>query len=181
MKPLIYILLVTSLTFGGRLGIGFSAGGEYDKNYQTIDIYQLPDLYFGGEFHLQAEALPNLYLEPLVTFLNNPDMSTAALGFGLRVNIEPRLGRFFIAPFFGAEGTVLLYNDNVDLLVAAQTNRFDEYIETSHPKPVGQAFVGLKIYLGKSISLDGQYRYLSLTENYGVQMAWAGLTFYINW
>lgn len=180
MKRAIYLLIIFSLAFSGRLGIGISGGSEY-FDYETITIEQIPGLYYGGEFSLQAEALPNLYLEPMVSYLNNPALSSSALGFGLRANVQPRLGRFPIAPFFGVEGALLLYNNNLNASTALMSDRLETYIETSQPRTIGLGFAGVTIFLGKSVSIDCQYRYLSIADNYGIEMAWLGLTYYINW
>jgi hypothetical protein len=181
MKTIFYITLIAPLAFAGRFGVGFSGGIEYEQNYQLMSYQQLPLTYYGGEFHLQAEALPAFYLEPTISYLNNPQLTTSAIGAGLRFTVQPRLGRFPIAPFFGGEGTLLFYNQNMDLRTAIQSGRLEEYLQTSNPRPIGYGFAGLSIFLGKSVSLDGQYRYLSMNQQIGVQMVWAGFTIYLNW
>jgi hypothetical protein len=181
MKNYIIIALIAPLAFAGRFGVGFSGGTEYDRDYQAMSYEQLPVMFYGGEFHLQAEALPALFLEPTVSYLNNPQLATSAVGAGLRLTVQPRLGRFPLAPFFGVEGTLMFYNQNLDLQSAIQSGRLEEYLRTSNPRPIGYGFAGMSIYLGRSLSLDGQYRYLRLSEQYAVQMVWAGLTFYLNW
>lgn len=181
MKKYIIIAIITPLAFAGRFGVGFSGGTEYNQNYQSMSYEQLPILFYGAEFHLQAEALPALYLEPTFSYMNNPRLSMSAVGAGLRMTVQPRLGRFPLAPFFGVEGTLMFYNQNLDLQTALESGRFEEYMQTANPRPIGYGFAGMSIFLGRSVSLDGQYRYLRLNEQLSVQMVWAGLTFYLNW
>ena len=181
MKTIIMVMLTASLVFAGSFGIGFSGGCEYDQDYRSMSAATLPGMYYGGEFHIQAQALPVLYLEPTFSFLNNPAMNSASVGAGLRLTVQPRLGRFPLAPFFGAEGTLLFYNSDLDLIDAYNSNRLQEYFETSHPRAVGYGFAGLSLFLGRAISLDGQYRYLGMSREIGVPMVWAGMTFYLNW
>jgi hypothetical protein len=181
MKNYIIIALIAPLAFAGRFGVGFSGGAEYDGNYQSLSYEQLPLLFYGGEFHLQAEALPALFLEPTVSYMNNPQLATSAVGAGLRLTVQPRLGRFFLAPFFGVEGTLMFYNQGLDLQTALRSGRLEEYLRNSNPRPIGYGFAGMSIFLGRSLSLDGQYRYLRLNDQYTVKMVWAGLTCYLNW
>jgi len=181
MRRIFWLVTLTPLAFAGRLGIGISAGGQQYGDYRSLTVEQLPTLFYGSEFHIQAEALPHFYLEPLVSYYNNPGSAKSGLGFGLRANIQPRLGKFPLAPFFGVEGLIVLYNNDVDIGSAFQSDRLAEYIESSTPGTIGLGFAGVTLFLGKALSIDCQYRYLSFTRNYGVEMTWVGLTWYINW
>jgi hypothetical protein len=181
MRWLILLPLVFTIVFAGRFGIGVSGGAEYDEDYQTLSYEQLPSLCYGAEFHLQAEALPYLYLEPTALYLHDARISSPTCGIGLRVNVSPKFKSFPIAPFFGIEGTLLFYNDEMDLNDAVRGQHFDAYLESSSPRATGSGFGGLSIYFGRSVSLDCQYRYLRLAESYGLELAWAGITYYINW
>jgi hypothetical protein len=180
MKKLWIILIIASLAFGGRFGMGIAGGSQYDKDYKTISPESLKNMFYGAEFYIQAEALPNVFLEPSITYFNNPTISSSAAGVGLGINIQPRLGGFPIAPFFGVEGTLLLYND-LDVAEAVKSGQLNTYIETSRPKLAGAAFAGISLFLGKSISLDCHYRYQGLSRQFGVEMVWAGLSYYFNW
>ncbi|MEO0184741.1 MAG: hypothetical protein ABIL20_02960 [candidate division WOR-3 bacterium] len=177
----ISILVIFALTFAGRLGIGISGGGEYKDNYSLETYDQLPQMFYGAEFHISAEALPYMYLEPVGLIANDAMKNMLVPGIGLRVNVAPRLGKFFLAPFFGIEGDILFYNSQFDFGDAANAGRLREYFEGSSPLPVGIGFGGLSIYFGKAVSLDCQYRYTSLAKGMGVEMVYAGLTYYINW
>ncbi|MEO0142081.1 MAG: hypothetical protein ABIL70_03035 [candidate division WOR-3 bacterium] len=181
MKFIAGVILVVSLMFGGRLGIGISGGGQYEVNFGALKYETLPALFYGGEFHLQAEALPSMYLEPLVLYLNDGNNKVPAGGVGLRINVAPRLGRFFLAPFFGLEGDILFYNSGIDLNQALMNNQLAVYFRESSPKTAGLGFGGVSLYFSKSLSLDCQYRYYSFGNGIGIKMAWAGFTYYINW
>lgn len=181
MKKLYIITITFSLVFAGRFGIGFSGGCEYEQGYQSLSAASLPGVFFGGEFHVQAEALPAFYLEPTVSFLNNPEANQLTIGTGLRLTVQPKLGRFPLSPFFGAEAALQFFNSDLDLVAAYRAQRLTEYFETSHPRAIASGYAGLSIFLSRGLSLDGQYRYLSLCREVGVPMAWAGMTFYLNW
>lgn len=180
MKKIIMLIILISLAFGGRLGMGIAGGGQYDQDYRTITPETIQNLFYGGKCYISAEALPNVFLEPSVIYMNNPTVSLSTAGFGLGLNIQPRLGDFPIAPSFGIEGILLLYND-ANISEAVRSGNLYEYIETSTPKLMGAGFAGLSLFLGKSISLDCQYRYHAFSPQYGVEMAWAGLSYYFNW
>lgn len=180
MKRTALILIITSLAFGGRFGVGFAGGGQYDENYETITPEMLETLFYGGEVYIQAEALPNVFLKPSVSYLNNPTTSSAAAGVGLGLNIQPKLANFPIVPSFGIEGTMLLYNE-LNLTESVRAGHLQEYIETSTPKLMGVGFAGFSLCLGDCISIDCRYRYHSFSPQYGVEMIWAGLSYYINW
>ncbi|HEX7318901.1 MAG TPA: hypothetical protein VF399_00915 [bacterium] len=182
MRQIIIVVgVIASVAFAGRLGIGASVSGQQSCDYQTLTIAQLPGIYYGGEFHIQAEALPHCYIEPAVVCLNNPQYAGPGIGMGLRLNIQPRIGRFFLAPFFGVEGMLVLYNDDLDVNTALQSNRMIEYIETATARTFGSGFAGVSLYLGKAISIDCNYRYLSSNQGIGVEMTTVGLNWYINW
>ncbi len=181
MRFTLGLILLAPFMFGGRLGIGIGGGGQYDMDYNTLQYESPTNLFYGAEFHLQAEALPNMYLEPLVLYLNDGINQTPACGIGLRINVAPRLGRFFLAPFFGLEGDILFYNPKINLNQALLNNQLEGYFRGSSPSSAGFGFGGISIYFGKSISLDCQYRYYSPNRGIGIKMAWAGLTYYINW
>jgi len=180
-KELILILSIFTLTFAGRLGIGFSGGGEYANDYTLQNYDQLSRMFYAAEFHISAEALPYMFLEPIGLVVNDATQNLNVPGVGLRINVAPRLGKFFLAPFFGIEGDIMFYNSHIDLKNAATAGRLRDYFEGSSPRVIGMGFGGLSIFFGKAMSLDCQYRYLSLSKNFGVEMVWAGLTFYINW
>lgn len=177
-----YIITITfSLVFAGRFGIGFSGGCEYEQGFQSLSAASLPGVFFGAEFHVQAEALPAFYLEPSISFLNHPEANQVTIGTGLRLTVQPKLGKFPLSPFFGAEGALEFFNPDLDLMEACRDQHLTEYFETSHPRPIACGYAGLSIFLSRGLSLDGQYRYLSLCREVGVPMAWAGMTFYLNW
>jgi hypothetical protein len=180
-RIIIVLIVITSFALAGRLGIGVSVSGQQSCDYQTLTMEQLPGIYYAGEFHIQAEALPHCYIEPTVVCLNNPQYAGPGIGMGLRLNIQPRIGRFFLAPFFGVEGLLVLYNDGLDVSTALQSDRMIEYIETSTARTFGSGFAGVSLYLGRAISIDCNYRYLSLSQGIGVEMTTVGLTWYINW
>jgi hypothetical protein len=138
------------------------------------------NLYYGAELSIQTEALPHVYLEPLITYLNNPSHNSSSAGLGLGITIRPRLGRFFIAPAFGIKGTLLFCND-LDIADAIKNGQLSEYIESSSPYLNSTAFAGLTILFGETMSLDCQYRYCGLTQECGIEMVWAGLNYYMNW
>ncbi|KPJ73809.1 hypothetical protein AMJ52_03135 [candidate division TA06 bacterium DG_78] len=180
MKKITLFLIIVSCTFAGRLGIGLAGGGQYPNHHETLTPEQFLDLYYGAELSVQAEALPHVYLEPFITYLNNPSHSSSSAGVGLGITLRPRLGRFFIAPAFGIKGTLLFCND-VDIADAIKNGQLNEYIESSSPRLNSTAFAGLTILFGEKMSLDCQYRYCGLTQEYGIEMVWAGLNYYINW
>lgn len=178
MKKIGFLLLIASFAIAGRLGIGIAGGCQYPETRESLTPEQFLSLYYGAELSLQAEALPHVYLVPSIVYLNNPSSSSA--GFGIGINIRPRLGGFFIAPSFGIKGTLLFSNDQ-DITDAIKTGQLSEYIESSTPHVNGTAFAGLSILFGDKMSLDCQYRYLGLTQEYGIEMVWAGFNYYINW
>lgn len=180
MKTIIVISLITSLCHAGRFGIGFAGGGEYNRNYETVTVDELQTVFYGAEFRLQAEALPCIYMEPSIKYLNNPSMASTAAGVGLGINIQPKIGRFPIVPSFGVEGTLLLYN-NLSLSDVMNNGNLADYIETAHPRIVGSGFAGLNLFLGQSVSVNCHYRYLSFAPQQNVEMVWAGLSYYFNW
>ncbi len=174
------ICILLSIANAGRFGVGISAGGEYRQQYAPLTPENLNSYFYSARANLQAEALPNVYLEPSITYLNNPEINQSALGTGLGFNVQPRLGRFPIAPSFGAEGILLFYNDE-PAYQAIRTGTFESYIAESDPKFIATAFAGLSLFLGKSASIDCQYRYHSFAPQLGVQMLWGGISFYVNW
>lgn len=180
MKRIVCLLIVATLGFAGRFGIGITGGGEYKESYETVTVENIHDLYYGAEFYIQAEALPSIFLRPTISYLNNPSISSSMAGVGLGLNIQPRLGNFPIAPFFGLSGTMLLHND-MDVAEAVRTGRLNEYIETSTPQLVGSGYAGINLFLGQSLALDCHYRYHSFSPQFGVEMVWAGLSYSINW
>ncbi|MGB9721729.1 MAG: hypothetical protein ACPL28_09655 [bacterium] len=182
MKKLtISFILIFIMCFAGRLGIGIGAGAEYEKSYALQNYDQLPQIFYGGEFRISAEALPYMFLEPVGLIVNDATRDMTVPGIGLRINVAPRLGKFFLAPFFGVEGDILFYNQNLAFQEAATAGRTGEYFEGSSPRAIGMGFGGLSIYFGKAVSLDCQYRYTSIAKGLGVEMVYAGLTYYINW
>lgn len=180
MKKIGLFLIIASLTYAGRLGIGIAGGTQYPENYETIVAERFQNLYRGAEFYIQAEALPHVFLEPSIAYLNNPSLSSSSVGFGLGVNVRPRLGGFFIAPSFGIKGTLLLSNE-IDISEAIRTGQLGAYIESSSLHATYAAFAGMSIFFSDKVSLDCQYRYLGLIQEYGVEMVWVGLNYYINW
>jgi hypothetical protein len=182
MKVIALWVITLCLVYGGTFGIGVTGGTQYEPSYdyRSITPEQLQDMFYGGEISLKAEALPCVFIEPSVSYLNNPTSSSSAAGVGLGVNIKPRLGRFPIVPNFGVTGTILFYND-LSLTEAAQAGRWEDYLTTSKPAFVGAGFAGLSLYLGNSLSIDCTYRYHSLAPYYGVTMVWGGISYYINW
>lgn len=180
MKKITYLIIITSLAFGGRLGIGISGGGEYDKNRREITPDMVQTLHYGAECALLAEALPDIFLETSLSYLNNPSSSSPTAGLGLGVNFQPRIGRFPIAPLFGVKGTLLFHN-NLDINNAMSEGQLVEYIESSTPQLVGTGLAGLSIYFTKSVSLNCHYRYLALAPDNSLEMIWVGLTYYVNW
>lgn len=163
------------------MGIGFSGGGEYKSGYGFQNYGAINNMFYGAEFHISAEALPYMFLEPIGLVVNDARKHLNVPGIGLRINVAPRLGKFFLAPFFGIEGDILFYNPRIDLKNAATSGRLEDYFEGSSPRAIGMGFGGLSVYFGRAVSLDCQYRYMSLTKNLGVEMVWAGITYYINW
>ncbi len=180
-RVLIILLSLFAVSFAGRLGIGFSGGSEYTGDYTLQNYSQLRHMFYGGEFHISAEALPFMFIEPVGLIFNDARINGSVPGVGLRINIAPRLGKFFLAPFFGVEGDILFYNSHMDFNSAMSARRLGDYFEGSSPKTLGSGYGGLSVYFGKTMSFDCQYRYISFDRNIGVEMAWAGLTFYINW
>jgi hypothetical protein len=180
MKYFWLSIIVFSYACAGCLGIGVSAGSEYNGNLETISPEIMNSMYYGAEFHVQAEALPNVYLKPSISYFNNPALSSTAAGFGLGINIQPRLGGFPIVPSFGVEGTLLLYN-SLNLPEAVQNGQLEEYIETSTPRLVGAGFAGVNLFIGRSASLSCHYRYHTLAPDQHVEMVWAGIAYYFNW
>ncbi len=177
----IIILLISGLSFAGRLGIGISGGAEYQRDYALQHYDQLPEMFYGAEFHISAEALPYMFIEPVGLVVNDATRGVTVPGIGLRINVAPRLGKFFLAPFFGIEGDIVFYNSQFNFQEAATSGRMSAYFENSTPRALGMGFGGLSIYFGKAVSLDCQYRYTSIAKGLGVEMVYAGLTYYINW
>ncbi|OPX18575.1 hypothetical protein BXT86_00480 [candidate division WOR-3 bacterium 4484_100] len=180
MRYLITILIITIPALGGRLGFMFAGGGEYQENYRSITLENSAELFYGAKFAVSTQALPNVYLEPSLLYFNNPLLKNSAGGIGVRLNIQPRLGRFFLAPSFGVEGDILFYN-SVDLADQVAAGQLKEYIETSHPKLMGAGFAGLSLFLGRSVSIDCNYQYHQISPQFGIEMVWAGISYYINW
>src|SRR4030042_6724441 len=133
MKKLIPLCILTSIAFAGRFGIGISGGGEYHQQYASLTPENFNNYFYSARAHLQAEAMPNVYIEPSVTYLNNPSINRSALGPGLGLNIQPRLARFPIAPNFGAEGVLLFYNDE-PVYPAIRSGTFEQYLAESAPQ-----------------------------------------------
>ncbi len=179
------ITLLTSLpliiALAGRLGIGLSGFGEYEQNYTLKNYESLDKMHYSAAFHISAEALPFMFIEPCASVVNDASTNKMVPGIGLRINVAPRLGRFFLAPFFGVEGNILFYNPTMELKDAAYNQRLEEYFEGSSPRATGTGFGGLSIFFGKSVSLDCHYRYLYLAKGVGIEMVGGGLTYYINW
>ncbi len=180
MKKMLVILNLVCLGFGGNLGLGVSFGGQYDRNYEGITAQRIKDLFYGAEFYIRTQALPSTYLEPSLVYLNDPYAMTSSVGLGLGINIQPRLGRFLIAPSFGLKGIMMLNND-MDLDEAIRDNALTEYIESSSPELSFAGFAGLSIFLNRQLAIDCVYRYHQLNPGYGVQMVWLGFSYYINW
>ncbi len=180
MKKITFLLILTSLAFGGRLGIGISGGGQYLEDYETLTPERLETLFYGAKFNIKAEALPNVFLEPSIGYVNNPSISQSATGIGLGMTIKPKLGNFPIVPSFGLEGTLLFYNED-NIADAIRAGQLEQYIKTSTPELMGAGFAGLSLFLGKSISIDCTYSYHKFSPQYGVEMIWAGVSYYINW
>lgn len=180
MKIISFVLIISSLAFCGSFGIGIAGGGQYYEDYKSLTPEMLQEMFYGAELSLSAEALPNVFLEPSFSYLNNPAVSTSAAGCGLGLNIKPRLGNFPFVPYFGLKGTILFYSE-MDIREAARAGQLIAYIENSSPKLIGAGFAGISLFLGKSMSLNCNYSYYSLAPQYGVEMVWAGLTYYINW
>jgi len=182
MKVIAFCFITLCLAFGGTFGIGVTGGTQYEPSYdyQSITPEQINEMFYGGELSLKAEALPHVFIEPSLSYLNNPTRSSAAAGVGLGINIKPRLGRFPIVPHFGVTGTILFYND-LSLTDAARAGTLDNYLKTSTPTLVGAGFAGLSLYLGNSLSIDCNYRYHSLAPYSGVTMVWGGISYYVNW
>jgi hypothetical protein len=180
MKKIVCLSIIATLAFAGRFGLGITGGGEYKENYETITVENIHNLFYGAEFYIQAEALPSIFLRPTISYLHNPSISSSMAGVGIGVNVQPRLGNFPIAPFFGVTGTILLHND-LDVTEAVRTGRLNEYIETSTPQLVGSGYAGINLFLGRNLALDCNYRYHSFSPQFGVEMVWAGLSYNINW
>ncbi|MEO0123432.1 MAG: hypothetical protein ABIL69_05440 [candidate division WOR-3 bacterium] len=175
------ITLPIIISLAGRLGIGLSGFGEYDQNYTLKNYESFDKMNYTAEFHLSAEALPFMFIEPSALVVNDAFTNKMVPGIGLRINVAPRLGKFFLAPFFGVEGSILFYNPAMELKDAAYNQRLEEYFEGSSPKATGIGYGGLSIFLSSSVSLDCHYRYLYLAKGVGIEMVGAGLTCYINW
>jgi hypothetical protein len=182
MKVIAFFVTTLCLAFGGTFGIGVTGGTQYEPayDYRSITPEQLHEMYYGGEVSLKTEALPHVFIEPSLSYLNDPVNSSSAAGVGLGINIKPRLGRFPIVPNVGVTGTILFYND-LSLTEAAQAGVLEDYLETSTPTFVGAGFAGLSLYLGNSLSIDCTYRYHSLAPYNGVIMIWGGVSYYVNW
>jgi len=180
-KIILLIALPLILSLAGRFGIGLGGFGEYEENYTLQNYNQLNKMFYSAEIHLSAEALPFMFIEPSAWVVNDALTNKMVPGVGLRINIAPRLGKFFLAPFFGIEGNILFYNPKMELKDAAYSQRLEEYFENSSPRATGTGFGGLSIYFGKSVSLDCHYRYLYLARGIGIEMVGGGLTYYINW
>ncbi|UCC12331.1 MAG: hypothetical protein JSW02_02000 [candidate division WOR-3 bacterium] len=180
MKKIIIFIISVSFSFAGRFGIGVAGGGEYLADYEITSPQEIHDMYYGAEFRLQAEALPHVYLEPSLSYLNNPYFSSTAVGVGLGMTFQPRLGRFPIVPSVGIEGTLLLYN-TIDAVAAAQDGTLQQYLETSTPRMAGSGFAGLNLFLGELLALNCRYRYHSFAPNANAEMIWAGVSVYLNW
>lgn len=180
MKKMAYILIIISLAFGGRLGVGISGGGEYDRDYRTISPAEIQSVFYGAELSLQAEALPNVFLETSASYFNNPSEASSTGGLGLGINIQPRIGRFPIAPLFGIKGTLLFHSD-LDINNVMSEGHLTEYIETSTPQLIGAGYAGLNIFFTESVLLNCHYRYQGLAPEYTAEMVWVGLSYYINW
>lgn len=182
MKKLIFLVIIFQvISFAGRLGIGIGGSAEYNENYALQNYGELKRMYYSAEFRISAEALPYMFIEPIGIVVNDAFKNTVVPGIGLRINVAPRLGKFFLAPFFGIEGDILFYNPEMSLRESFSNNRLEEYFEGSSPRAAGMGFGGLSIYFGKSASLDCQYRYLCLAKGIGIEMVGASLTYYINW
>ena len=180
MKKIVCLFIIITFAFAGRFGLGITGGGEYRESYETVTVENIKDLYYGAEFYIQAEALPSIFLRPMLSYLHNPSISSSMAGIGLGVNVQPRLGNLPIAPIFGVTGTMLLHNE-LDITEAIKAGRLNEYIETSTPQLVGSGYAGINLYLGKSLALDCQYRYHSFSPQFGVEMVWAGFSYSVNW
>ncbi len=179
MKKIFFILIIISLAFGGRIGIGIAGGSQYDENYETITQEQIQSMFYGAKFNIQAETITSVYLEPSISYFNDPVISTSSAGIGLGLKIKPRLGNFPIVPSFGIEGTMLFYND-LNIAEAARSGQLNEYIETSTPRLMGAGYAGLSLFLGKRISIDCYYQYHGFPQQDGIEMVWAGLSYCIN-
>jgi hypothetical protein len=178
MNKILISMLLGAAGFAGHLSIGLAGGGEYPDPGERISLSGLQNMVYGGEFFIQAEALPSVYIEPSVVYLNQ--FSRSATGLGLGINIRPRLGNFLLAPCLGLKGTLMLQNDK-DLAQAIRDGQLNEYIETSNPYLSSTAYAGLCAFLGKRFSLDCNYRYLHLAPGCNIEMVWAGITYHINW
>ena len=166
--------------FAGKLGIGIAGGTQYSQGFNGITPDQFQNLVYGAEFFLQAEALPNVYIEPSISYINNQSISSSSAGLGLGINIRPRLGGFLIAPSFGVKGMLLLDND-LGLSAAIRNGQLNEYIESSTPRFSACCFAGASIFFSKNVSLDCHYQYVGLSEENAVEMVWAGISYYVNW
>lgn len=174
------ILIIIIPASAGRLGLTIAGGGEYQENYQSITLESSAELFYGAKFSVSTQALPNVYLEPNILYFNNPVLRNSAGGVGLKLNIQPRLGNFFLAPSFGIEGNILFYN-NENLADQVAAGRLKKYIETSHPRLMGAGFAGLSLFLGRAVSIDCNYQYHQISPQLGIEMVWAGISYYINW
>lgn len=180
MKKIATILIIMSLAFGGRLGIGISGGGEYTNDYKDISPAEIQNIFYGAELSLQAEALPNVFFETSACYLNNPSEESSTGGLGLGINIQPRIGRIPIAPLLGVKGTLLFRND-LDVNSAVSDGTIAEFIETSTPQLIAAGYAGLNIFLTESVSLNCHYRYQGLASEYTAEMVWVGFAYYISW
>ncbi|MCX7994781.1 MAG: hypothetical protein N3A65_03270 [candidate division WOR-3 bacterium] len=180
-KVILCIFLWYAITLGGRLGIGIGVTTKYEENYLSQNYEELTKNYFSAEFRISAEGLPYMFIEPVGMIINDAMKKTLVPGLGLRLNVAPRLGKFFLGPFFGIEGDIIFYNQNLKFKEAIQTQRLEDYFEKSNPRAIGNGFGGISIYMGKSTSFDFQYRYLYLAKGIGVEMVGVNLTCYIDW
>uniref|UniRef100_A0A7V3VTD8 Outer membrane protein beta-barrel domain-containing protein n=1 Tax=candidate division WOR-3 bacterium TaxID=2052148 RepID=A0A7V3VTD8_UNCW3 len=177
------LLIFATMTIGicGRFGVGIAGFCQYENDYSIKNYNQFANTFYGIKCHISAEALPYMFLEPVGVLINNPLRNELAPGIGLRVNVAPRLGKFFLGPFFGFEGDILFYNPSIQFRDAVTTHRLEQYFEDSSPRGIGTGFGGLSIYLGKATSLDCHYQYLYIAKGIGIEMVCAGITFYLNW
>ncbi len=180
-KIILSISIPIIFALAGRFGIGLSSFGEYHQDYSLQNYDSINKMNYSVEFHISAEALPFMLIEPCALVINDAIKNKMVPGVGLRINVAPRLGSFFLAPFFGLEGNILFYNPAMEMKDAAYNQKLNEYFEGSSPRATVAGFGGLSIYFGKSISVDCHYRYLYFAKGIGIEMVGGGLTYYINW
>ncbi|MEO0162321.1 MAG: hypothetical protein ABIL39_11190 [candidate division WOR-3 bacterium] len=180
-KIIICLMLIFASIYGGRLGIGFGLNTRYQEDYLPQNYRNLMENFFWGEFRISAEGLPYMFIEPVGMIFHDAVKNHFLPGVGLRINIAPRIGKFFLGPFFGFEGDILFYNPRSEFRDAFYANKLQDYFENSHPRGMGSGYGGLSLYLGKSTSLDCHYRYLYLAPGMGIEMVGINLTFYLNW